>query len=74
MTTAEKTIIKVETTVNTPLKKIWELWTVPEHIMQWNNASPDWYTPNAANNLIVGGIFNYQNQTQNCHLWLPSGN
>ena len=28
--------------------------------MQWNNASPDWYTPNAANNLIVGGIFNYR--------------
>ena len=60
MTAAEKTIIKVETTVNTPLKKIWQLWTVPEHIMQWNNASPDWHTPNAANNLIVGGIFNYR--------------
>ena len=60
MTAAEKTIIKVETTVNTPLKKIWDLWTVPEHIMQWNNASPDWHTPNAENNLIVGGIFNYR--------------
>ena len=60
MTAAEKTIIKVETTVNTPLKKIWDLWTVPEHIMQWNNASPDWHTPNAENDLKVGGTFIYR--------------
>lgn len=28
--------------------------------MAWNNASEDWYTPSAENNLRVGGSFNYK--------------
>lgn len=33
------------------------MWTGPEHITQWNSASPDWHTPFAENDLRVGGKF-----------------
>jgi uncharacterized protein YndB with AHSA1/START domain len=52
--------IIVETIVNKPIDQVWEKWTLPEHIMEWNNASEDWYTPSAENNLIAGGRFNYK--------------
>lgn len=57
MATVEKTIITVETTVNAPVAKVWECWTSPEHVTQWNNASDDWHTPHAENDLRVGGKF-----------------
>ena len=34
---------------------IWKLWTTPEDIMQWNNASDDWHTPSAKNDRRPGG-------------------
>ena len=52
-----ETIITIETTVNVPVEKVWKLWTEPEHIKQWNNASPDWHTPHAENDLKIGGKF-----------------
>jgi len=57
METSNKTPITVETTVHTPVEKVWECWTVPGHITQWNNASDDWHTPYAENDLRVGGKF-----------------
>jgi uncharacterized protein YndB with AHSA1/START domain len=57
MATQEKTIITVATTVNAPVQKVWDCWTKPEHITQWNNASDDWHTPSAKNDLRVGGSF-----------------
>jgi uncharacterized protein YndB with AHSA1/START domain len=57
MTTANKIMITVETTVNAPVEKVWKFWTGPEHITQWNNASDDWHTPSAKNDLRVGGQF-----------------
>lgn len=53
----EKEWIIVETTINSPIEKVWELWTSPEHIVHWNNASEDWHTPKAENDLKVGGKF-----------------
>lgn len=50
-------MITVETTVNAPIEKAWNYWTVPEHIKKWNNASEDWHTPSATNDLRVGGKF-----------------
>jgi|ERR1043165_266853 uncharacterized protein YndB with AHSA1/START domain len=49
--------ITVETTVKTPIEKVWKLWSGPEHIVKWNNASPDWHTPRAENDLRTGGKF-----------------
>jgi uncharacterized protein YndB with AHSA1/START domain len=57
METAINTAITVESTVNAPVEKVWEFWTSPEHITQWNSASPDWHTPRAENDLRVGGKF-----------------
>jgi uncharacterized protein YndB with AHSA1/START domain len=49
--------ITVESTINAPVAKVWELWTKPEHIVKWNNASDDWHTPSAKNDLRTGGKF-----------------
>ena len=53
----QATVITVENTVNAPVEKVWEFWTSPEHIIKWNNASDDWHTPRATNDLRVGGKF-----------------
>jgi uncharacterized protein YndB with AHSA1/START domain len=53
----EKTVITVEVTVNAPVEKVWEYWTSPEHIVQWNHASDDWHTSKAENDLQTGGRF-----------------
>lgn len=52
-------IITVETTVVGPIEKIWDYWSKPEHVLQWNNASDDWHTPSATNDLRKGGSFDY---------------
>ena len=35
------TTIMIETTVKSPLEKVWQYWTAPTHITKWNNASND---------------------------------
>ena len=57
METQRKTVITVETLVNTPVEKVWEYWTKPEHIKKWSFASDDWHTPYAENDLREGGKF-----------------
>lgn len=57
METKNKTMITVEATVKAPVEKVWKLWTTPGHITKWNNASPDWHTPRAENDLRTGGKF-----------------
>jgi uncharacterized protein YndB with AHSA1/START domain len=57
MKTTNKATITVENVVKAPIEKVWKLWTAPEHITKWNNASDDWYTPRAENDLRVGGKF-----------------
>ena len=52
-----KTSVTVEATVQAPVEKVWQYWTGPEHITKWNNASDDWHTPSAENDLRVGGKF-----------------
>lgn len=59
MESTAKTIITVQSIVNAPIEKVWKLWTTPADIMKWNNASPDWHTPKAENDLRVGGRFVY---------------
>ena len=57
METQEKKVITVESTINVPVKKVWEYWTRPEHIVKWNHASDDWHSPWSKNDLRVGGSF-----------------
>ena len=55
MITKEK--ITVTTRVKAPVERVWEYWTEPEHIVNWNAASDDWHTPKAANDLRTNGRF-----------------
>ena len=57
METQNKTVITVQSTINAPVAKVWECWTMPKHITQWCSASPDWHVPRAENDLKVGGHF-----------------
>lgn len=57
METQAATVITVESTIDAPVEKVWEFWSKPEHITKWNNASDDWHTPWAKNDLRVGGQF-----------------
>jgi uncharacterized protein YndB with AHSA1/START domain len=57
METKEKTVITVQAIINATVVKVWECWTKPEHIIHWNNASADWHTPRAENDLRPGGRF-----------------
>jgi uncharacterized protein YndB with AHSA1/START domain len=49
--------ITIKSTVNNPIKKVWEIWQEPSHIVKWNSPSPDWHTPRAENDLRKGGRF-----------------
>lgn len=60
MASTEKITIKVSSIINAAVDKVWKLWTRPEHIIQWNNASDDWHTPKATNDLRPGGKFIYR--------------
>lgn len=51
-------IIVVETKIIAPIQKVWNLWTQPEHIKNWNKATDDWQTTKVENDLRVGGKFN----------------
>lgn len=53
----DKIVITVENIINAPVEKVWKYWTKPEHITQWNNASDEWHTPRAENDLRSGGKF-----------------
>ena len=49
--------ITVTTTITGDIQKVWDMWTMPEHITKWTFASPDWECPKAENDVRVGGIF-----------------
>ncbi len=51
--------ISISTQVKAALGQVWKSWTQPEHITQWNNASEDWHTPTATNDLKKEGTFKY---------------
>ncbi|UXE65917.1 MAG: SRPBCC family protein [Chryseotalea sp. WA131a] len=53
----DKQKINIEATINASLAKVWQYYTEPKHITQWNNASDDWHTTRAENDLHKGGKF-----------------
>lgn len=52
-----KNLITIDANCKAPVEKVWKAWTTPGDILQWNNASEDWHTTNAENDLRVGGKF-----------------
>jgi uncharacterized protein YndB with AHSA1/START domain len=55
-----KKTITVQAVINAPVEKVWSFWITPGHITKWNNASSDWHTPRAENDLRVGKKFLYR--------------
>lgn len=50
--------LKVEVVVNNEREKVWQAFTDPTFIVQWNHADDTWHSPKAENDLRVGGRFN----------------
>jgi uncharacterized protein YndB with AHSA1/START domain len=59
MTTFHSGFITVSAIVNKPIETVWRMWTDANHITQWNNASEDWHTPKAVNDVKTGGKFTF---------------
>ncbi len=53
----EKIILTVQATINAPIEKVWQYFTLPQHITHWYFASDDWHAPRAENDLRVGEKF-----------------
>ncbi|NNT73210.1 hypothetical protein HKT18_13375 [Flavobacterium sp. IMCC34852] len=51
--------ITVKTTLDVSLEEVWNKFTQPEHIVNWNFASEDWHCPKAENHLDVGKNFTF---------------
>lgn len=52
--------ITVQTSINAPVEKVWQYWTDPAHIKQWNFASQEWHCPKATNDLKKNGKFSWR--------------
>lgn len=57
---ATPAVITVTAAVNAPVDKVWDCFTLPEHITQWNFAIPEWHCPSATNDLRTGGRFSFR--------------
>src|SRR5262245_715371 len=57
--TERKTVMKitVETNVAAPIESVWDAYTTPADIKQWNAASADWHTTATTVDLREGGKF-----------------
>ena len=49
--------IIVSAKINAGAKKVWDYYTIPFHIMNWNYADPSWHCPRAENDLKIGGTY-----------------
>ena len=49
--------ITVSTNITKPVELVWDRYTRPDHITQWNFASPGWHCPRAESDLRTGGRF-----------------
>ncbi|HEY0674180.1 MAG TPA: SRPBCC family protein [Longimicrobiales bacterium] len=49
--------ITIDTVVKAPLQQVWDAWSNPADIKQWNTAQADWHTTKSAVDLREGGTF-----------------
>lgn len=49
--------ISVSANIGAPVERVWQAYTTPADITQWNFASDDWCCPNAEADLRVGGNY-----------------
>lgn len=53
------TKITVSALINRPISEVWEKWTNPTHVMNWNFAHESWQCPKASSDFTIGGEFHY---------------
>jgi uncharacterized protein YndB with AHSA1/START domain len=49
--------ITISATVNASADKVWDCYTNPKHIVNWNFADPSWHCPSAENDMCIGGTY-----------------
>jgi uncharacterized protein YndB with AHSA1/START domain len=49
--------IMVQATIDADVKKVWDYYTNPKHIIHWNFADPSWHCPSAVNDMRIGGTY-----------------
>lgn len=60
METSNATVVQISAEVNAPIEKVWEYFTGEQHIVHWNQASPDWHCPIAQNDVKKDGKFKFR--------------
>ncbi|TDH24567.1 activator of HSP90 ATPase [Segetibacter sp. 3557_3] len=53
----EQTKVTITANIQSTINKVWEYYTKPEHITQWNFATDEWHCPSASNDMRVGGKY-----------------
>ncbi len=43
-----------------PVSEVWDKYTEPRHIVNWNFATEEWECPHAESDLVPGGKFSYR--------------
>ena len=56
----QKTTISISVIIQAPINVVWECWTQPNHIINWNFASNEWHCPSAVNDLREQGHFSWR--------------
>jgi len=51
--------ITISSKINAPISRVWDCWTSPQHVQEWNFASNDWHCPKATSTFLVGEEFHY---------------
>lgn len=49
--------IIIQSTIAADKQKVWDYYTLPEHITKWNFADSSWHCPTATNDLKIGGRY-----------------
>lgn len=49
--------ITISASIQATPSKVWDYYTLPNHITQWNFADPSWHCPSASNDMRVGGKY-----------------
>jgi uncharacterized protein YndB with AHSA1/START domain len=68
MNSVKKEIISVATKIKAADERVWNFWTDPRHIIHWNNATDNWHTPFAENDLRVGGKFLFRMEARDASI------
>lgn len=65
--------IEVSVSVQTSVEKVWEFFTDPKHVVNWNFANDEWHCPRAESDFRVGGEFVYRMEAKSGEMGFDFG-